>query len=69
MPVSNRSKYFQSKTPVQLKEYRIVDPAFKPDLRGEFGGVKVTDRGGRWYVRLSPSQAKYWLTQNAVEES
>lgn len=49
------------------REYEITDPHFRPDMRGEFGGVKVEKRAGKWYVRFSAAQARYWIDQGVLK--
>lgn len=48
------------------KEYRIVDPHFIPDMRGELGGVKVTRRGTDQFVVMSDTQAKFYIDGGAI---
>ncbi len=52
--------------PLAKKDYVIIDPAHKPDLRGEFAGAKVTYVGGQQMVRLSDAQAKFYLDQGTI---
>ena len=48
------------------KEYKIVDPHFVPDIRGELGGVKVVKRGTDQIVLMSDAQAKYFLDSGSI---
>lgn len=48
------------------KEYRIVDPHFTPDLRGEFGGVRVLKRGPDHIVLMSDAQSKFFIDSGAI---
>ena len=54
------------KSPV-AEEYIINDPNHKPDLRGEFAGQKPYQRGIVWYVRLTPSQARFYLASGSIK--
>jgi hypothetical protein len=49
------------------KEYVITDSDHKPDLRGEFAGVKVTRNGGQQIVRLSDSAARFYLDSGSIK--
>jgi hypothetical protein len=51
------------------EEYVITDPNHKPDLRGQFGGQPVYQRGLVQYVRLTPSQAKFYLSSGSIKPS
>lgn len=48
-------------------EYRVIDPHARPDLHGQYAGVPVVQRGGRMYVTLTPSQARFHLAQGTIE--
>lgn len=47
-------------------DYIIVAPSHKPDLRGEFAGVKVRRENGKQIVRLTVRQARFYLDQGAI---
>jgi hypothetical protein len=51
--------------PVALP-YVILDEYHRPDLRGEFAGVRVVARDGKPVVHLLPEQAKFYLDQGAI---
>lgn len=47
--------------------YKITDPTHRPDLNGEFGGVKVDSAGVDQYVYLTDEQAKFYLASGSIE--
>lgn len=49
------------------KEYRILDPHHKPDLRGELGGCKVYRVGAEQRVRMSDITAQFYIDQGKLE--
>jgi hypothetical protein len=63
----NRRRQLEARAVPIKHEYQITHPTHKPDLRGEFAGVKVYRRGGKQFVKLSPAQAKFYLDQGAIE--
>ena len=46
--------------------YAIIDPFHRPDLPGEFAGVRVTTLEGKPVVYLLPDQARFYLDQGAI---
>jgi len=69
MPVSNRHQYAARRSAPKAtptSEYEILDPAHRPDLKGEFAGAKVQRRGNRQVVALTDSQAKFYLDSGAI---
>lgn len=50
-----------------LKEYRILDPHHKPDLRGELGGCKVYRVGVEQRVRMPDITAQFYIDQGKLE--
>jgi hypothetical protein len=47
-------------------DYEILDPAHRPDLKGEFAGAKVFREGTKQFVSLTESQAKFYLDSGAI---
>lgn len=70
MPVSIRQQRLAKQAALMQKaetaEYEILDPHHRPDLRGEFAGVKVYQRGPKQYVQLTPAQAQFHLDQGGI---
>lgn len=68
--VSNRLKREArlNQQPPRAVEYEIIDPHFKPDLRGEFAGIRVTQRNGKYYVLMRPAQAEFYLLHQTIRE-
>ena len=64
------SKRLQQPQPVTdpVYEYMITDPHHRPDLRGEFAGAKVYYRGGNQFVKLTASQAQFYLDGGALSK-
>ncbi len=54
------------KQAAEVREYEVLDPAAKPDHKGEVVGVKARRLGGKTVVALTDKQAKYYLTVNAI---
>lgn len=50
-----------------VREYRIIHPLHKPDLRGELGGVKVQSRGAVKVVLMTDAQARFYIDQGVIE--
>ena len=50
----------------ELIAYEIVDKHHRPDLRGEFAGVRVSKEGSRHVVRLTERQARFYIDQGAL---
>lgn len=71
MAVSIRQQNLAKKaalmTPTETAEYVITDPHHQPDLRGEFAGSKVYRRGEQQLVRLTQSQAQFYIDQGGLE--
>lgn len=68
MPKAPRHARMAARLPRQriTHDYEITDRTHKPDLRGEFAGVKVKRIGSRQVVRLSERQAKFYLDQGVL---
>lgn len=49
-----------------MKAYVILDPAHRPDLRGEFGGVKVKKLHGKHVVHLSEKTARFYMDSGSI---
>ena len=49
------------------KPYVLVSPTARPDLRGEFAGVKVQRNGNQMVVYLSDRQARFYLDQGVIQ--
>jgi hypothetical protein len=70
MPVSARHIHAARRAARQApaaKLYRITDVHHRPDLRGEFAGVKVQRVGHHQLVSLTDDQARFYLDQGALE--
>lgn len=46
--------------------YVLISPTARPDLRGEFAGVKVQRDGNQMVVFLSERQARFYLDQGVI---
>jgi hypothetical protein len=70
MPVSIRQQSLARKAAQMqappTKEYEIVDPSHRPDLRGQFAGQPVLRRGLKQIVRLTDAQAKFYMDQGGI---
>jgi hypothetical protein len=69
MPVSNRHKYAARKSvplATPTRDYEILDPGHRPDLKGEFAGAKVQRRDNKQVVALTDSQAKFYLDSGSI---
>lgn len=70
MPVSirhqNAARKAEAQAPV-THVYEILDPHHRPDLNGEFAGQKVFMRGTKQCVRLSESQAKFYVDSGSIQ--
>lgn len=51
----------------ESRDYEILDPDHRPDLRGEFAGAKVQQRGDKQIVNLNDAQAQFYLDQGALK--
>jgi hypothetical protein len=61
------NRAMQQARPVpQLKTFHIVDPNHRPDLKGEFGGVKVERHGNKQVVRMTEAAARFYLDSGAI---
>jgi hypothetical protein len=49
------------------KAYVIQDINHRPDLRGEFGGVKVLHASGKHLVHLTDKAARFYLDSGSIE--
>lgn len=49
------------------REYRVIHPLHKPDMRGELGGVKVVHRGAVKTVLMTDAQARFYIDQGVIE--
>lgn len=49
-----------------VQDYEIVDRTHRPDLRGEFAGVKVRNKAGKQVVALTERQARFYIDQGAI---
>ena len=49
------------------RDYEILDPDHRPDLRGEFAGTRVQQRGDKQIVNLTEVQAKFYLDQGVLK--
>lgn len=70
MPKAHRHKRMAMRAPRPVAPrlaYRITDPHHKPDLRGQFGGIKVDRHGPHQVVRMTAKQARFFLDQGALE--
>jgi hypothetical protein len=51
----------------ELKPYVILDASHRPDLRGEFGGVKVKKLpNGKQVVHLTDKTARFYLDSGSI---
>lgn len=50
----------------ERKPFFITDPSHQPDLKGEFGGVKVNRIDGKQVVHLTEKTARFYLDSGAV---
>lgn len=49
-----------------LTDYMIVDPAHRPDLRGELAGAKVRHHEGKQIVALTKKAAQFYLDSGSI---
>lgn len=49
------------------QEYKIIDPKVKADSAGQLGGQKVYTKGDDRFVKLTHSQAGWYLQHGAIE--
>lgn len=49
-----------------LTDYVIVDPAHRPDLRGELAGAKVRHHDGKQIVSLTENAARFYLDSGSI---
>lgn len=49
------------------QEYKIIDPKVKPDSAGQLGGQRVYSKGEDRFVKLTYSQASWFLQHGAIE--
>lgn len=47
-------------------DYAITDGNHRPDLRGEFAGVRVAKHGGKHVVRLTERAARFYLDSGSL---
>lgn len=66
MPKAYNRARVPAKQPAAKRDYVIVDPGHRPDMRGEFGGAKVALVAGKQVVRLSEAQAKFYLDSGVI---
>ena len=68
--LSSRNAYLakeQGRKPDPLIEYEVLDPHHKPDLNGELAGGKVYRKGGKEFVMLTESQARFYLDSASIQ--
>jgi hypothetical protein len=51
----------------ESRDYEILDPDHRPDMRGEFAGARVQQRGDKQIVNLNDAQARFYLDQGALK--
>jgi hypothetical protein len=49
------------------RNYEIIDERAVGDARGELGGVKIENRGGKRIVSMSAAQAKWFLEHGTIK--
>ena len=49
-----------------MQDYEITHPGHRPDIKGEFAGVRVRFENGKQVVRLHPNQARFYLDQGVI---
>ena len=49
------------------QEYEIIDPRVKPDAAGTLGGVVVIKRGDKQFVRMTRTQAQWYLDHGTIK--
>jgi hypothetical protein len=49
------------------QEYKIVDPKVKADSAGQLGGQRVYTKGEDRFVKLTHSQAEWFIQHGAIE--
>jgi hypothetical protein len=65
-PRHTRAAMKAGKAAPEIKAYVITDPHHRPDMRGEFAGVKVRKMGMQQLVDLTDKQAKFYLDSGAI---
>jgi hypothetical protein len=54
-----------SAIPTEL--YKITSTTVKVDLRKQFAGLPIVQRGAERFVKMTPAQARYWIDQGVIE--
>jgi len=70
MPVAQRHIHAAKKVtplPEPTAEYVILDDDHRPDLHGHFAGQKVYWNNGKQCVRLTRTQAQFYLASASIQ--